>query len=64
MHMTSHPSPENADPRRSVVESIDQYLKDGMPVFDETGKQVGDVRMYSSTAGYLMVNAEALRKPW
>jgi hypothetical protein len=67
MPMTSHSNPDNAEtlrqadlPGSTVVESIDKYLKDGMPVFDENGKKVGDVRMHSSTAGYLMVNAEAL----
>src|SRR5215469_9181881 len=67
MPMTSYPNSESAEtgrqagqPGRTVVESIDTYLKEGMPVFDENGKKVGDVRMYSSGAGYLMVYAEAL----
>ncbi len=65
--MTSYPNPDYeatdhlADQRRMVIESIDQYLHDGMSVLDETGKKVGDVRMHSSAVGYLMVNAEALR---
>jgi hypothetical protein len=66
--MTSHPHPDSAEtgrhadqPGSTVIESIDQYLKDGMPVFDETGTKVGHVRMYSSTAGYLMVNTEGLK---
>lgn len=65
--MTSHLNPAHedtgrqADQRQTVVESIDQYLEDGMTVFDENGEKVGHVRMYSSAAGYLMVNTEALR---
>ena len=67
MHVTSHPNPDYQatdhlpDQPGTLVESIDTFLKDGMSVLDETGKKVGDVRMYNSAAGYLMVNAEALR---
>ncbi len=63
--MTSHPDPDydatdhQADQGRMVIESIDQYLHDGMSVLDETGKKVGDVRKHSSAAGYLMVNVKA-----
>jgi hypothetical protein len=42
-----------------VIESIDQYLEDGMSVYDENGEKVGNVKMYSSTAGYLMVGTGA-----
>jgi hypothetical protein len=48
-------------PGRTLVESVDTYLTDGMPVIDENGEKVGHIRMYSSAAGYLMVNTEALR---
>jgi ribosomal 30S subunit maturation factor RimM len=43
-----------------VVENIDQFLKDGMPVFDVKGERVGDVKMYSTAAGYLVVGSGAL----
>ncbi len=68
--MTSHlnPTPDEtghqAGQRQTIVEFIDQYLEDGMPVFDENGKKVGHVRMYSSAAGYLMVNTDALRNQY
>jgi hypothetical protein len=45
-------SPTNQQP---VVVNIDQYLEDGMPVFDENGEKVGDVKMYRTAAGYLIV---------
>ncbi len=45
----------DADPRQTIVEDIDAYLEDGMPVFDENTEKVGDVKMYSAAAGYLMV---------
>jgi hypothetical protein len=39
----------------TVVENIDLYLQDGMPVFDSNSDKVGDVKIYSAAAGYLMV---------
>jgi ribosomal 30S subunit maturation factor RimM len=62
MHMTSsmnqEPSQEAGQPP-TVIENIDQYLEDGMAVYDENGEKVGNVKMYSATAGYLMVGSGA-----
>jgi sporulation protein YlmC with PRC-barrel domain len=41
--------------QQTLVENIDLNLADGMPVYDSNGDKVGDVKMYSTTAGYLMV---------
>ena len=43
-----------------VIEDIDQYLVDGLPVFDAAGERVGTVKMYSTAAGYLMVSSGPL----
>jgi ribosomal 30S subunit maturation factor RimM len=62
MHMTSsmnHQPGEEAGQSLTVIESIDQYLEDGMAVYDENGEKVGNVKMYSTTAGYLMVGTGA-----
>jgi ribosomal 30S subunit maturation factor RimM len=62
MHMTSsmnHEPGEEAGQSQIVIESIDQYLEDGMAVYDENGEKVGHVKMYSTTAGYLMVGTGA-----
>jgi ribosomal 30S subunit maturation factor RimM len=40
---------------QTVVEDIDTYLVDGMPVYDQNNEKVGDVKMYSTAAGYMMV---------
>ncbi|MGO8948441.1 MAG: hypothetical protein ACLQUY_12435 [Ktedonobacterales bacterium] len=53
---------QQADLRQTVVENIDQYLEDSMPVFDENGEKVGDVKMYSTAAGYLMVGHGAFEQ--
>jgi hypothetical protein len=45
----------SADTQQTLVEDIDLNLSDGMPVYDSNGDNVGDVKMYSTTAGYLMV---------
>jgi sporulation protein YlmC with PRC-barrel domain len=45
----------NANTQQTLVENIDLNLADGMPVYDMNGDKVGDVKMYSTTAGYLMV---------
>src|SRR5262249_31216166 len=58
MRMTSPSNQTNE--RQMVVENIDQYLADGRPVFDKNGERVGEVKMYSTAAGYLMVGAGAL----
>lgn len=41
----------------SLVANIDQYLADGLAVFDVTGERVGTVKMYSAAAGYLMLES-------
>jgi PAS domain-containing protein len=41
--------------QQTLVEDIDLNLADGMPVYGSNGDKVGDVKMYSTTAGYLMV---------
>ncbi|MGO8947986.1 MAG: hypothetical protein ACLQUY_10050 [Ktedonobacterales bacterium] len=50
---------QQAEVRQTVVENIDQYLQDGMPVLDMNGDKVGNVKMYSTAAGYLMVASGA-----
>jgi ribosomal 30S subunit maturation factor RimM len=47
---------------QSVVEDIDQYLEDGMPVVDLNNNKVGNVKMYSTAAGYLMVGTGAFEQ--
>ncbi|MGO8950281.1 MAG: PRC-barrel domain-containing protein [Ktedonobacterales bacterium] len=46
----------------TIVENIDQYLFDGMPVHDANGERIGTVKMYSVVAGYLMVGTGPLGK--
>jgi ribosomal 30S subunit maturation factor RimM len=41
--------------QQTVVENIDLYLADDMPVYDSNGDKIGQVKMYSTAAGYLMV---------
>lgn len=41
----------------SIVANIDQYLADGLAVFDAYGERVGTVKMYSAAAGYLMLES-------
>ena len=50
-------SGEQADLRQTLLERIDQHLEDGVPVFDENGEKVGNVKMYSTRAGYLVVGS-------
>jgi sporulation protein YlmC with PRC-barrel domain len=40
----------------TLLEEIDLNLADGMPVYDSNGEKVGDVKMYSTTAGYLVAD--------
>src|SRR5437879_2836687 len=58
--MTSSNPQEQAP--QTVVENIDAYLMDGMPVYDLNGDKVGDVKMYSTAAGYLMVGHGAFEQ--
>ena len=48
--------------QQTLVENIDLNLADGMPVYDSNGDRVGDVKMYSTTAGYLMVGHGAFNQ--
>jgi hypothetical protein len=41
----------------NLVANIDQYLADGLAVFDVNGERVGTVKMYSAAAGYLMLES-------
>jgi len=55
--------------QQTLIENIDLSLADGMPVYDGNGDKVGDVKMYSTTAGYLVVdqgpfNAQDLYLPF
>jgi sporulation protein YlmC with PRC-barrel domain len=48
--------------QQTLVENIDLNLADGMPVYDSNGDKVGDVKMYSTAAGYLMVGHGAFNQ--
>jgi ribosomal 30S subunit maturation factor RimM len=50
--------------QQTVVENIDQYLADDMPVYDVNGDKVGKVKMFSTAAGYLMVSQGAFEKDY
>jgi sporulation protein YlmC with PRC-barrel domain len=52
----------SANTPQTLVENIDLNLADGMPVYDSNGDKVGDVKMYSTTAGYLMVGHGAFNQ--
>jgi hypothetical protein len=52
----------SANTPQTLVENIDLNLADGMPVYDSDGDKVGDVKMYSTTAGYLMVGHGAFNQ--
>jgi hypothetical protein len=43
--------------QQTIVQNIDQFLEEGMPVFDLNDERAGDVKMYSTAAGYLMVGS-------
>ncbi len=58
----NYESEQQAQMPQSVVEDIDQYLEDGMPVIDLDNKTVGNVKMYSTAAGYLMVGTGAFEE--
>jgi hypothetical protein len=53
---------DNSTFQQTLVEHIDQYLADGMAVFDANGEKVGSVKMYSAAAGYLMVSHGAFER--
>jgi hypothetical protein len=41
--------------QQTVVERIDLYLTDDMPVSDSNSEEIGHVKMFSTVAGYLIV---------
>jgi hypothetical protein len=41
--------------QQTVVERIDLYLADDMPVYDSNSEEIGHVKMFSTVAGYLIV---------
>jgi hypothetical protein len=53
---------ELATMNQSLIEDIDRYLADGMPVYDLNGDQLGDVKMYSLAAGYLQVGTGPMKE--
>ena len=58
--MTNSMNPDTQPQQQQlVIENIDKYLADGRPVYDKNGDKVGDVKMYSTAAGYLMVGTGA-----
>lgn len=50
--------PQGVSPE--MLQDIEEFLEDGRPVFDRNGELVGDVKMYSSAAGYLFVGSGTL----
>ncbi len=57
-HSAQPQQPQGISPE--MLQDIDEFLEDGRPVFDCNGELVGDVKMYSSAAGYLFVGSGAL----
>ncbi len=57
--MTGPSNHQQTTQQQTLVQNIDQFLTEGMPVFDLNGEHVGDVQMYSTAAGYLMVGSGA-----
>lgn len=47
---------------QTVVVDIDQYLHEGMPVFGKDGERIGEVKLFSTAAGYLLVREMPLDK--
>jgi len=52
----SNPTAQPSGQAHTIVENIDQFLVDGMAVNDSNGEPVGKVKMFSTVAGYLMVD--------
>ncbi len=53
----STPEPAQTGQQHTLVANIDQYLTDGLAVFDVNGERVGTVKMYSAAAGYLLLES-------
>ncbi len=47
----------SAAQRQQVLRDLDQWLEEGVTVFDLNGETVGGVTGYSTTSGYLMVGS-------
>jgi ribosomal 30S subunit maturation factor RimM len=60
--MNQESEQQKAPMPQTVVENIDSYLVDGMSVYDVNSEKVGDVKMYSTAAGYLMVSTGAFEQ--
>jgi hypothetical protein len=59
----SNPTAHQSGQAHTIVENIDQYLVDGMLVKDSNGERVGTVKMFSTVAGYLMVESGPFGTP-
>jgi ribosomal 30S subunit maturation factor RimM len=59
----SNPTAQQSGQTHTIVENIDQYLVDGMLVKDSNGERVGTVKMFSTVAGYLMVDTGPFDAP-
>ena len=53
----STPEPSQTGQQHTLVANIDQYLVEGLAVFDVNGERVGTVKMYSAAAGYLLLES-------
>ncbi len=51
------PEPAQTGQQHTLVANIDQYLTDGLAVFDVNSERVGTVKMYSAAAGYLLLES-------
>jgi hypothetical protein len=49
--------------RQVVVVPLDEFMEEGLPVFDVGGERLGRVDRYSLTAGYLKVKRDPLLLP-
>jgi hypothetical protein len=49
--------------RQVVVVPLDEFMQEGLPVFDLGGERLGRVERYSLTAGYLKVKRDPLLLP-
>jgi ribosomal 30S subunit maturation factor RimM len=48
--------------QQALVQDIDARLEEGMPVYDLNNEKVGNVKSYSTAAGYLMVGSGGLEE--
>jgi ribosomal 30S subunit maturation factor RimM len=52
---TNQPGSQSQHVSRTVLHDIDEFLEDGLLVFDVNGERVGGVKAHSTAAGYLLV---------